>query len=229
MRTLNFKREEEIKVVWWDIKVLRRRAAAMSPREKRIVLLSALGLFLLAFYFIPSFLYATLIFLFCCFACYYNSGETLLNARLGPNPRAGLNLHAGLRRWLADWGATGLSVNSPGGTRISSNTEVESQYRQRLGDTGIYRREALASDSFFYSPRDFLMGSYIGKPESPSSGSVRPRAGRNPREQLREKLSRPNHAVYTPNRRLSFAGYVFYSSTAARPLDDCTRDVQNMI
>ncbi|XP_078786938.1 nuclear envelope pore membrane protein POM 121 isoform X2 [Oryzias latipes] len=178
----------------------------MSPREKRIVLLSALGLFLLAFYFIPSFLYATLIFLFCCFACYYKSGETLLNARLGPNPRAGLNLHAGLRRWLADWGATGLSVNSPGGTRISSNTEVESQYRQRLGDTGIYRREALASDSFFYSPRDFLMGSYIGKPESPSSGSVRPRAGRNPREQLREKLSRPNHAVYTPNRRLSFAG-----------------------
>ncbi|XP_024121794.1 nuclear envelope pore membrane protein POM 121 [Oryzias melastigma] len=178
----------------------------MSPREKRIVLLSALGLFTLAFYFIPSLIYATLIIIFCCFACYYNSGESLLTARLGPNPRGGLNLHAGLRRWLADWGTTGLSVNSPVGTRISSNAEAESQFRQRLGDTGIYRREALASESFFYSPRDFLMGSYIGKHESPPSGSVRPRAGRNPREQLREKLSRPNHAVYTPNRRLSFAG-----------------------
>ncbi|RVE64279.1 hypothetical protein OJAV_G00144190 [Oryzias javanicus] len=178
----------------------------MSPRDKRIVLLSALGLFTLAFYFIPSLIYATLIILFCCFACYYKSGESLLPARLGPNPRGGFNLHAGLRRWLADWGTTGLSVNSPIGTRISSNAEAESHLRQRLGDTGIYRREALPSDSFFYSPRDFLMGSYIGKPESPPSGSVRPRAGRNPREQLREKLSRPNHAVYTPNRRLSFAG-----------------------
>ncbi|KAI9531929.1 hypothetical protein NQZ68_036735 [Dissostichus eleginoides] len=50
------------------------------------------------------------------------------------------------------------------------------------------------------------MGSYIGKPESPTADSGRPRAGRNPREQLRERLARPNHAVYTPNRRLSFAG-----------------------
>ncbi|XP_047185322.1 nuclear envelope pore membrane protein POM 121 isoform X2 [Scophthalmus maximus] len=50
------------------------------------------------------------------------------------------------------------------------------------------------------------MGSYIGKPESPTAESGRPRAVRNPREQLREKLSRPNHAVFTPNRRLSFAG-----------------------
>ncbi|KAK5887315.1 hypothetical protein CesoFtcFv8_015924 [Champsocephalus esox] len=50
------------------------------------------------------------------------------------------------------------------------------------------------------------MGSYIGKPESPTPDSGRPRAGRNPREQLRERLARPNHAVYTPNRRLSFAG-----------------------
>uniref|UniRef100_A0A3Q4BID1 Uncharacterized protein n=1 Tax=Mola mola TaxID=94237 RepID=A0A3Q4BID1_MOLML len=40
------------------------------------------------------------------------------------------------------------------------------------------------------------MGSYIGKPESPTAAAGRPRAGRNPREQLREKLSRPNHAVF---------------------------------
>uniref|UniRef100_A0A3Q3J4P3 POM121 transmembrane nucleoporin n=1 Tax=Monopterus albus TaxID=43700 RepID=A0A3Q3J4P3_MONAL len=45
------------------------------------------------------------------------------------------------------------------------------------------------------------MGSYIGKPDSPVTDSERLGAGRNPREQLREKLSRPNHAVYTPNRR----------------------------
>uniref|UniRef100_A0A672HK67 POM121 transmembrane nucleoporin n=1 Tax=Salarias fasciatus TaxID=181472 RepID=A0A672HK67_SALFA len=50
------------------------------------------------------------------------------------------------------------------------------------------------------------MGSYIGKHDSPTAETGRPRAVRNPREQLRERLSRPNHAVPTPIRRLSFAG-----------------------
>ncbi|XP_028277336.1 nuclear envelope pore membrane protein POM 121 [Parambassis ranga] len=177
----------------------------MSPREKHLALLSAFGVVTLAFYYIPTFLYATLFLGVCCIACYYYSGEPL-PARLGPNPRAGLNV---LRRWLWGWGVTGVSVPARRRAKSSNRNEPresERHFRQSFGETGIYRREALASDSFLFSPRDLLMGSYIGKPESPTADYGRPRAGRNPREQLRERLARPNHAVYTPNRRLSFAG-----------------------
>ncbi|XP_030601885.1 nuclear envelope pore membrane protein POM 121 isoform X2 [Archocentrus centrarchus] len=192
------------------MRVLRRRVAAMSPREKHLALLSALGLVSLAFYYIPNFLYAILILAVCCIACYYHSGEPL-PARLGPNPRGGLNVPAVLRRWLWGWEATGVSVPARGRTKSSGSNRAElresdGHFRQRLAETGVYRREALPSESFLFSPGDFLMGSYIGKPESPTADSGRRRATRNPREQLREKLTRPNHAVYTPNRRLSFAG-----------------------
>ncbi|XP_030294210.1 nuclear envelope pore membrane protein POM 121 [Sparus aurata] len=192
------------------MKVLRRRAAAMSPREKHLALLSAFGIVSFAFYYVPTVLYASLIIAVCCIVCYYHSGEPL-PARLGLNPRAGLNVPAVLRRWLVGWGITGVSVAARGKTKSSRNKtpglrESEGNLRERFGEPGIYRRETLESDSFLFSPRDFLMGSYIGKPESPTADPGRPRAGRNPREQLREKLSRPNHAVYTPNRRLSFAG-----------------------
>ena len=181
----------------------------MSPSEKHLAILSALGVVSLALYYIPTFLCATLILAVCCIVCYYHSEEPL-PARLGLNPRAGLNVPAVLRRWLGGWEVTGVSVAARGKAKSDRNKtelrEAKGHFRERLVETGIYRREALASDSFLFSPRDFLMGSYIGKPESPTADSGRPRAGRNPREQLREKLSRPNHAVYTPNRRLSFAG-----------------------
>ncbi|XP_034745016.1 nuclear envelope pore membrane protein POM 121 isoform X2 [Etheostoma cragini] len=191
------------------MRVLRRRAAAMSPREKHLAILSALGVVSLALYSIPTFLCATLILVVCCIVCYYHSGEPL-PARLGLNPRAGVKVPAVLRRWLWGWGVTGVSVAARGRRKSGRNrnelAEAEGNFRGRVVETGVYRRETLASDSFLFSPRDFLMGSYIGKPESPTADSGRPRSGRNPREQLREKLSRPNHAVYTPNRRLSFAG-----------------------
>ncbi|KAM7397517.1 hypothetical protein PAMA_005697 [Pampus argenteus] len=191
------------------MRVLRRRAAAMSPREKHLALLSALGLVSLVLYYNPTFLCATLILAVCCVVCYYHSGEPF-PARLGLHPRAALNVPAALRRWLWDWWVTDVSVTTRGRAKSSSNKaglrESEKHFRQRPAETEIYRREVLATESFLFSPRDFLMGSYIGKPESPTADFGRPRAGRNPREQLREKLSRPNHAVYTPNRRLSFAG-----------------------
>ncbi|XP_045896041.1 nuclear envelope pore membrane protein POM 121 isoform X2 [Micropterus dolomieu] len=191
------------------MRVLRRRGAAMSPREKRIALLSALCVVSFALYYIPTFLYVTLILAVCCIVSYYHSGEPL-PAWLGLNPRAGLSVAAVLRRWLWGWGVTGVSVAARGRTKSSRNKtelrEPEGHFKERLAETGIYRRETLSSDSFLFSPRDFLMGSYIGKPESPTADPGRPRAARNPREQLREKLSKPNHAVYTPNRRLSFAG-----------------------
>ncbi|XP_029303760.1 nuclear envelope pore membrane protein POM 121 [Cottoperca gobio] len=191
------------------MRVLRRRAAAMSPREKHIAIISALCVVSVAFYYISNFLWATLILAVCCIVCYYHSGEPL-PARLGLNPRAGLSVPAVLRRWFWGGEGTGVSVAARGPTKSGRNKtelrESEGHFRERLVETGIYRRETLNTDSFLFSPRDFLMGSYIVKHESPTADSGRPRAGRNPREQLREKLSRPNHAVYTPNRRLSFVG-----------------------
>ena len=193
------------------MKVLRRRAAAMSPREKHIAIISVLGVVSLALYYIPNFLWVTLFLSVCCIVCYYQSGEPL-PARLGLNPRARLRVPAVLRRWFGGWVSTGVSVAARGKTKSGRNkTEhrsFEGHFRERPVETGIYRRDTLHTESFLFSPRDFLMGSYIGKPESPTADSGRPRAGRNPREQLRERLARPNHAVYTPNRRLSFAGYV---------------------
>ncbi|XP_035522672.1 uncharacterized protein LOC118331713 [Morone saxatilis] len=194
------------------MRVLRRRAAAMSRREKHLALLSALGFLSVALYYVPTFLYAAVILAVCCVVCYYHSGEPL-PARLGLNPRARFNVPAALRRWLRGRRVAGGSVaaaaprrtTKSGGSK-TEHRETEGHFRERFPETGIYRRETLTSDSFLFSPRDFLMGSYIGKPESPAADSGRPRAARNPREQLRERLSRPNHAVYTPNRRLSFTG-----------------------
>ncbi|XP_059394848.1 nuclear envelope pore membrane protein POM 121-like isoform X2 [Carassius carassius] len=61
------------------------------------------------------------------------------------------------------------------------------------------------------------MGSYLGKTEESPSAAVRPAGGSgafmHPRDQLRERLARPNHAVHTPNRRLSFGDTV---GTASR-------------
>ncbi|KAG7275028.1 hypothetical protein CRUP_030547, partial [Coryphaenoides rupestris] len=106
--------------------------------------------------------------------------------------------------------AGGVLLSTPGRLR-SRGHQVDVKYseaftRQRHAEPDLYRRDALASDTFLLSPRDILMGSYIAK----EAHAERPRAGKslganlNPRELLRERLSRPNHAVHTPNRRLSF-------------------------
>lgn len=200
----------------------------MSPREKHLAILSALGLVTLAFYYITLFVYLTLFVIVCCILWYYHNGE-LLPARLGLYPRVKLNVPFGIRRWLGGWGATGVSVAQRKRSKsIKNKTEVR-ESESNFGVTGIYRRES-ETESFLFSPRDFLMGSYIVKPESPPAASGRPRVMRNPREQLRERLSRPNHAVYTPNRRLSFAGYVLIqsiskvSNTSPRPaVASCVR------
>ncbi|XP_014052596.1 nuclear envelope pore membrane protein POM 121 [Salmo salar] len=187
----------------------------MSPREKRFIAFSSLVfcsivIFCLVVYYIPTFFYIAFILGVCCVACIYHSGESL-NARLGPHPRHGLTIPPVLRRWLPEI-ANGL----PTAGRVRSRT-VKGDVReplvftdQRRSESAIYRKAAGHSDSFLFSPRDILMGSYIGKAESPPTVVGRPRAGANSRvnpnarEQLREILARPNHAVYTPNKRLSF-------------------------
>ncbi|XP_029957530.1 LOW QUALITY PROTEIN: nuclear envelope pore membrane protein POM 121 [Salarias fasciatus] len=188
------------------MRVVRRRAAAMSPKEKRLLLLAALTLFFLTFYYAPSFLYATLILAACCAACFYHSREPL-PARLGQKPRAGLSVPAALRRWLWGSGVSGAPVAAAGRTKSGANrAELREAGGLSRNRGGIHRREVQPGGSFYFSPQDFLMGSYIGKHDSPTAETGRPRAVRNPREQLRERLSRPNHAVPTPIRRLSFAG-----------------------
>ncbi|XP_055798349.1 nuclear envelope pore membrane protein POM 121-like [Salvelinus fontinalis] len=182
----------------------------MSPREKRFIAFSSIVIFCLLVYYIPTFFYIAFILGVCCVACIYHSGESL-NARLGPHPRHGLTIPPVLRRWLPEI-ANGL----PTAGRVRSRT-VKGDIReplvltdQRRSESAIYRKVAGHSDSFLLSPRDILMGSYIGKAESPPSVVGRPRADANSRvnpnarEQLREILARPNHAVYTPNKRLSF-------------------------
>ncbi|CAB1352399.1 unnamed protein product [Coregonus sp. 'balchen'] len=189
----------------------------MSPREKRLIALislvfCAIAIFCLIFYYIPTFLYIAFILGVCSVACCYHSGESLY-VTLGPHPRRGLTIPPVLRRWLP-----GIANGVPTAGRVRSRT-VKGDVResvvftgQRRSESAIYRKDAGHSDSFLLSPRDILMGSYIGKAESPPSVVGRPRfgaiSGANPnaREQLRERLARPNQAVHTPNRRLSFGG-----------------------
>ncbi|XP_042183786.1 nuclear envelope pore membrane protein POM 121 [Oncorhynchus tshawytscha] len=191
----------------------------MSSREKRLIALISLvvcatAIFCLVLYYIPTLLYIAFIIGVCCVACYYHSGESLY-VRLGPHPRRGLTIPPVLRRWLP-----GIANGVPTAGRVRSRT-VKDDVResvvftgQRRSDSAICRKDATHSDSFILSPRDILMGSYIGKAKSPASVVGRPRAGAssgantNAREQLtlRERLARPNQAVITPNRRLSFGG-----------------------
>ncbi|CDQ65987.1 unnamed protein product [Oncorhynchus mykiss] len=191
----------------------------MSSREKRLIALISLvvcatAIFCLVLYYIPTLLYIAFIIGVCCVACYYHSGESLY-VRLGPHPRRGLTIPPVLRRWLP-----GIANGVPTAGRVRSRT-VKDDVResvvftgQRRFDSAICRKDATHSDSFILSPRDILMGSYIGKAKSPASVVGRPRAGAssgantNAREQftLRERLARPNQAVITPNRRLSFGG-----------------------
>uniref|UniRef100_A0AAY5K1K6 POM121 transmembrane nucleoporin n=2 Tax=Esox lucius TaxID=8010 RepID=A0AAY5K1K6_ESOLU len=194
--------------------VLRRRGDAMSPREKWFIalislVLCAISIVCVVVYYIPTFFYIAFILGVCCVACYYQSGESLY-ARLGPDPRRGLTIPPALRRWLP-----GVANGVPTAGRVRTRTvkgDVKESVvftSQRRFENTIYRKD---SDSYLFSPRDILMGSYIGKTESPPSFVGRPRAGGssgsnpNAREQLRERLARPNHAVYTPNKRLSFGG-----------------------
>ncbi|XP_034040315.1 nuclear envelope pore membrane protein POM 121, partial [Thalassophryne amazonica] len=159
--------------------------AAMSPSDKRLFLLFAAVVVSLTLFYTQHFIYAAFIFI-CCSLCYCHCEEPF-PARFGLNPRSGLKNAAGHQRWFWGWGAGGGSVSSRSKTKVA-----RAEGPQRRSDT-----QALFSSSIMFSPQDFLMGSYISKTH---------RAGTNPRDQLRDRLSRPNHAVCTPNRRLSFTG-----------------------
>lgn len=166
----------------------------MLLREKLPVLLSALllsaGLYLALFpapglaltlYLVPG----LLLLLLCGSRCLSRGADPPPPpGRAGLSPRARLSGPAALQRWLR-----GLERGSPSPRGAPLRAPQD------------------PSESCIFSPRDLLMGSYISRPDSPGSpGGRRPQ--RNPREQLRERLSRPNHAMQTPNRRLSFSGYV---------------------
>ncbi|XP_035241971.1 nuclear envelope pore membrane protein POM 121 [Anguilla anguilla] len=186
----------------------------MTPREKRwIALISvvviSLAVLCLALYFIPTFLYILLILGISCAVFFYHTNEPPFRSREGQHPRPYLIIPPLFRRWLPAKTANGV----PSGVRVSSRINrgrfVKGDIRDTVGlsgekrvqNTGLFRKEAELSASLLFSPRDILMGSYLGKPDSPSAVG---RLGGAETRELRERLSRPNHAVQTPNRRLSF-------------------------
>lgn len=183
----------------------------MSPADKRrlaFISLLAIVLLFLVLTCIPAYLYILFFFVVTCVVCYYKAEEFQLFERLGLNPRCGLTVPTALRRWLPDRTFTGVPAAARNKTR-SNKSDVRNSLASPIDRSfagSVYRRDATFSDSVF-SPRNILMGSYLSKAESPS-GTGRPAgssgSGGNPREQLRERLIRPNHGVPTPNRRLSF-------------------------
>ncbi|KAI1893699.1 hypothetical protein AGOR_G00126380 [Albula goreensis] len=186
----------------------------MTPREKwRIALISvvviSLAVLCLALYFIPTFLYILFILGVSCVACFYHTNDQPSHSREGHNPRPNLIFPPLFRRWLP--GKTANGVPSAGRAHSRGNRgrfikgdpkeSVGLSSERRLESPGLFRKDTEFSGSLLFSPRDILMGSYLGKPDSPSA--VGKLGGAETRE-LRERLSRPNHAVHTPNRRLSF-------------------------
>ncbi|XP_069040589.1 nuclear envelope pore membrane protein POM 121 [Lepisosteus oculatus] len=183
----------------------------MSPREKRrIALISvallAVAIFCFALYYIPTFLYVLFILGVCTVACFCHAGGPSQHTRLGPQPRPALAIPPALRRWLPGKTANGV----PSAGRVSSRGHQGRPGKGELGDSaaprgerrwevrGAFQKEAEGggNGSFVFSPRDLLMGSYLSKADSPGAGGAS--------RELRERLARPNHAVHTPNRRLSF-------------------------
>ncbi|XP_065116587.2 nuclear envelope pore membrane protein POM 121 [Paramisgurnus dabryanus] len=197
----------------WDI-FPRRRGAAMSPEDKRrLVVISAAVFFLffllLVLSFIPAYLYIVFISVASCVVYFHKAEELQLFERLGLNPRRGLSVPPALLRWLP--GRTLSGVPATGRNKILRKSDARNSFASpsnRHIASSVYRRDHQTFSDSVFSPRDILMGSYVAKAEESPSAAVRPAGGSatfiNPRQQLRERLARPNHAVHTPNRRLSF-------------------------
>ncbi|MBN3293932.1 PO121 protein, partial [Polypterus senegalus] len=187
----------------------------MSPREKRrIALFSLAGLLVailcLALVFIPTVVYAVLISAVISFSLVYHLNGPQQQIRIGPPPRAGLTLLPAVKRWLPGKTANGFS--SPGSRGFRG--QLRGDIRESAGHivNRSHKSEASAEDSsgsLLFSPSDFQMGSYLAKTENPSvAGGTR---------ELREKLSRPNHYVQSPNRRLSFGDHVGHCRFTVTP------------
>ncbi|XP_058645248.1 nuclear envelope pore membrane protein POM 121 isoform X2 [Onychostoma macrolepis] len=193
----------------------------MSPEDKRRLVVFSAAVFslfflLLVLSYIPAYLYILFICVVSCVVYFHKAEELQLFERLGLNPRCGLRVPSALLRWLP--GRTLSGVPAAGRNRLrksdARNSFASPSDRHFAGS--YYRRDHTLGDSVF-SPRDILMGSYLAKTEESPSAAVRPAGGSgtfmHPRDQLRERLARPNHAVHTPNRRLSFGDPV---GTASR-------------
>nr|XP_055064023.1 nuclear envelope pore membrane protein POM 121 isoform X2 [Misgurnus anguillicaudatus] len=200
------------RVELWDI-FPRRRGAAMSPEDKRrLVVISAAVFFLffllLVLSFIPAYLYIVFISVASCVVYFHKAEELQLFERLGLNPRRGLSVPPALLRWLPGRTLRGVPATGRSKIRKSDARNCFASPSNRHIASSYYRRDNQTFSDSVFSPRDILMGSYVAKAEESPSAAVRPGGGSatfiNPREQLRERLARPNHAVHTPNRRLSF-------------------------
>ncbi|XP_051972650.1 nuclear envelope pore membrane protein POM 121 isoform X2 [Xyrauchen texanus] len=188
----------------------------MSPEDKRrLVVISAavfcLFILLLFLSYIPAYLYILFISVVSCVVYFKKAEELQLFERLGLNPRRGLSVPPALLRLLPGRTLSGVTASSRNKIRKSDTRNSFASPSDRYIAGSYYRRDHTLSDSVF-SPRDILMGSYLAKAEESPSVTVRPAGGSgtfiHPRNQLRERLARPNYAVHTPNRRLSFGEHV---------------------
>uniref|UniRef100_A0A672N8R9 Nuclear envelope pore membrane protein POM 121-like n=1 Tax=Sinocyclocheilus grahami TaxID=75366 RepID=A0A672N8R9_SINGR len=193
----------------------------MSPEDKRrLIVFSAvvfsLFLLLLVLSYIPAYLYILFICVVSCVVYFHKAEELQLFERLGLNPRRGLSVPSALLRWLPGRTLSGVPAAGRNKIRKSDARNSFASPSDRHFAGSYYRRDHTLSESVF-SPRDILMGSYLAKTEESPSAAVRPTGGSgafmHPRDQLRDRLARPNHAVHTPNRRLSFGDPV---GTASR-------------
>lgn len=173
----------------------------MSPRKKLLAVFSVLGIVCVSLYYIPSFFCLALFLVPLWILCYYKGVPR--PASLGPNPRTRFAVPPGLWRGFLSWLTTGVSTTTQERNKSSRNGAEEGHFVAGAGGAGIYRKEQLESESFLFNPQDYLMGSYIAKPHRSAFDVVKPRSVNSPREQLHDGLTR---SVYTPRRRLSFAG-----------------------
>ncbi|MGH0157844.1 UNVERIFIED_CONTAM: hypothetical protein FKN15_036157 [Acipenser sinensis] len=197
------------RVELWDIKVLRRRGAAMYPREKRLIALVSVAVLGLALYFISTFLYILFIIGVACAALFCQTNGLPQQSRLGHHPRPHLVIPPAIRRWFPGKSANGVSSPGKASNRGTRGRFIGDSWQSVVysGDRRWERRKEAERDessgSLLFSPQDLLMGSYLAKPESPSAAGAHGRPIGGTRE-LRERLARPNHIVQTPNKRLSF-------------------------
>uniref|UniRef100_H3BI18 POM121 transmembrane nucleoporin n=1 Tax=Latimeria chalumnae TaxID=7897 RepID=H3BI18_LATCH len=166
----------------------------MSPGEKRRVVLGlsaalALAFCGLVFYFLPAIVW-TGVGVTACLVLYSACGTRCL----GAPSRLGLQLPPALRRWIPANAANGVPAYG----------KASKQPRPRLRDQPGEAWQVAAerwwespreAETAVWSPGDALMGSYLSRQDNPAKAGTR---------ELRERLARPNHAVPTPNRRLSF-------------------------
>ncbi len=185
---------------------------AMSPEDKRRLVVFSAAVFCLFLFLLVLKLHTSLFvhtFYLCRVLCrlFSQSGGVAALRETRPQSSPWTERPVGSAALVTGQDLSGIPAAGRNKIRKSDARNSFASPSDRHFAGSYYRRDHTLSDSVF-SPRDILMGSYLAKTEESPSAAVRPAGGSgtfmHPRDQFRERLARPNHAVHTPNRRLSF-------------------------